>query len=415
MKILVVCQYYHPEPFRVSKFCSLLQSQGHEVTVLTGMPNYPEGRFYSDYGYFGPMQEKGPDGIKVLRVPLIPRGNGGKIPLVLNYLSFAFCASFRSLFLLPRQFDMVFVYQLSPVTMALPGILFAKLKRIPLVLYSLDIWPDSIAATGVKLPAILQRMIDNLSSYIYRQPSRLLVSSQGFIARMVEMGVFPNRLHYWPQSTDEIFSETEMNNADSIREKIPTGFVIMFAGNIGVAQGFGTILDTAEKLRDLSDLHWVVLGDGRMRNWVETEVQARGLHNNFHLLGRYPAKEMPAWYSMADSLLVSLKKDPVFSLTLPAKVQSYLASGRPILAAMDGEGAKVVLEANAGYSCSSDDPDGLAAIVRKMLALPKAEREQMGKNGAEYASQYFNQYKLMQELDMIISSVVREESSNKGE
>lgn len=411
MKILVVCQYFHPEPFRVSDFCSLLQSQGHEVTVLTGMPNYPERRFYKGYGFFGPMQETGPAGVKVLRVPLIPRGNGGKVSLALNYLSFAFCAAIRSLFLLHRQFDMVFVYQLSPVTMALPGILFAKIKRIPLVLYSLDIWPDSVAATGVKLPTVLHRMIANLSSYIYRQPSRLLVSSQGFIARMVEMGVSPNRLHYWPQSTDGTLAGTDVNLTDSIRDKIPAGFVIMFAGNIGAAQGFGTILDAAEKLRDLADLHWVVLGDGRMRSWVETEVRTRELQKNFHLLGRYPAKEMPAWYSLADALLVSLKKDPVFALTLPAKVQSYLAAGRPILAAMDGEGAKVVLEANAGFACDGDDPDGLAAIVRKMVALSKAEREQLGNNGALYAANHFDQNQLMQELESILSSAVREEKS----
>lgn len=405
MKILVVCQYFYPEPFRVSELCSTLQSQGHEITVLTGMPNYPEGRFYKGYGLFGPMKETIKDGINVIRVPVVPRGPGGKIQLALNYLSFMITASIRCLFLLPRKYDIVFVYQLSPITMAFPAIFLAKLKGIPMVLYSLDIWPDSVAATGIRLPALVLSILEKMSRFIYLQAARLLVSSQGFVKRLVEMGIPQKKLHYWPQSTDTFFSKTISSPDNSIREKIPSGFVVMFAGNIGAAQGFPTIIAAADKLRDIPDLHWVVLGDGRMRSWVETEVHARGLQHSIHLMGRYPAEEMPCWFSLADTLLVTLKKDPVFELTLPAKVQSYMACGRPILAAMDGEGATVMNQANAGFTCQSDDPDALAAIVRKMYFLPKQERELMGENGAAYAAKHFNRDKLMQELDSILNEL----------
>ena len=406
MKILVVCQYFYPEPFRVSELCSNLQSRGHEITILTGMPNYPEGRYYTGYGLFGPMKETYKDGINVIRVPVVPRGSGGKIQLALNYLSFMITASIRSLFLFPRKFDIAFVYQLSPITMAFPAIFLAKLKGIPMVLYSLDIWPDSVEATGIRLPALALRILEKMSRFIYLQAARLLVSSQGFVERLVEMGVPQKKLHYWPQSTETFFSQTISRPDDSLRDKIPSGFVVMFAGNIGAAQGFPTIIDAADKLRDLPDLHWVVLGDGRMRSWVETEVQTRRLHRSIHLMGRYPAEEMPCWFSLADALLVTLKKDPVFALTLPAKVQSYMACGRPILAAMDGEGAAVVQQAKAGLVCQSDDSDALAVIVRKMYDLPKVERELMGANGAVYAAAHFNRDKLIQELEHILLDAI---------
>lgn len=405
MRILVVCQYFAPEPFRVSTLCESLQAKGHEVTVLTGIPNYPEGRLYPGYGLTGPWHETNQSGTEIFRVPLLLRGNGGKIPLALNYASFAFNASVRSLFLLHQPFDIVLVYQLSPITMALPGILLAKVKRIPLVLYSLDLWPDSVAATGVRLPAFLQRCLTTLSKFIYRQPSRLLVSSRGFMTRMAELGVALEKLQYWPQAAEGYAAELDESRLQAIRDRIPSGFVVMFAGNIGAAQGFPTLLTAAEMLRDVPALHWVILGDGRMRQWVENEVRARELAHCVHLLGRHPGTEMPLWYSLADSMLVSLKKDPAFAATLPAKVQSYMACGRPILAAMDGEGANLVREANAGLSCPSDDPAGLAGIVRQMMALPKPEREQLGKNGTIYVERHFNKDQLMQELDSILSSL----------
>lgn len=411
MKILVVCQYFAPEPFRVSTLCESMQALGHEVRVLTGMPNYPEGRLYPGYGLTGPWHETNQSGTEIFRVPLVPRGNGGKVSLALNYATFAFNASVRSLFFLHQPFDLVFVYQLSPITMAVPAILIAKLKRIPLVLYSLDLWPDSVSATGVRLPSFLQRCLTIFSRFIYRQPSRLLVSSRGFMTRMAELGVANEKLQYWPQAAEGYAAEQDESRLQAIRDQMPFGFVVMFAGNIGVAQGFPTLLAAAEMLRDVQKLHWVILGDGRMRQWVENEVRARELAHCVHLLGRHPGVEMPFWYSLADSMLVSLKKDPVFAATLPAKVQSYMACGRPILAAMDGEGANVVREADAGFSCASDDPAGLAGIVRQMMALPKPEREQLGKNGAIYAAKQFNQDKLRRELDMVLSGLVQKENS----
>lgn len=411
MRILVVCQYFAPEPFRVSALCESLQALGHEVTVLTGMPNYPEGKLYQGYGLTGPWHELGRTGIEIFRAPLVPRGKGGKASLALNYISFALSASLRSLFLLRRPFDLIFVYQLSPITMALPAILLSKLKRIPLVLYSLDLWPDTVAATGVHLPLPMNRLLVRVCSHIYNQPQRLLVSSRGFICRMLALGVSTERLYYWPQSIRSEIPTVTNDKIYSIRDKIPSGFILMFTGNIGASQGFPTILAAAEKLKVLKDLHWVILGEGRLRTWVEDQVRVRGLHNNFHLLGRYPSQDMPFWYNMADALLVSLKKDPAFSLTLPAKVQSYLAAGKPIVAAMDGEGARVVQEAQAGLVCGSDDPDGLAAIITKMMALPNRELAQFGINGMEYVHNHFNQDQLMKEMDEILTTLVNSKTT----
>lgn len=402
MNILVVCQYFWPEPFRVLDVCLGLQEKGHKVTVLTGVPNYPEGRFYKGYGIFHPLTEMH-QGIKIVRIPLIPRMDGKGLQLALNYLSFAINSMLMAPFLCKGHFDMVFTYQLSPVTMALPSILIKKLKKAALVHYVLDLWPESLAAAGGHGEGMAFKLVCKLVSYIYSKSDLILASSKGFIPKMIERGADPECVKYWPQWAEKVYSEGLEQLGDYPLEDLNC-FKIVFAGNIGEAQSFGTLLDAAELIKEegREDIHWNILGDGRLKRWVEEEIEKRNLQDVFHLLGRRPIEEMPYYYRRADALLVSLKENELFSLTLPAKVQSYLASGKPIIAAMNGEGARVVAEAGAGLTCRAEDPKALAGLIIEMSRLSLDERKELGRKGKEYFDLNYSRDVLLERLDSYI-------------
>lgn len=406
MKILCVCQYFWPESFRVTDVCLGLKELGHEVTVLTGIPNYPEGKFYRGYGLFHNKEEDF-QGIRVIRSWLIPRMQGKGWQLGLNYLSFAVSSRIKAHLLRPADFDLIFVYQLSPVTMAAPALVLKKKTGVPVLLYLLDLWPESVkAASSLKLAPVL-KWLDKISSSIYKSCDRILVTSRGFINRLTERGIEGSRLFYWPQWAEDLYQIVELEEEAEERRQIPSGFVVMFAGNIGAAQGFEMIVEAAERLKQYRDIHWIILGDGRMKPWVESEVEARGLKHCFHLLGRHPVEKMPRYFALADALLVSLMKDPMLTLTLPAKVQSYMACGKPILAAVDGEGASVVKEAQAGLTCSSDDPDGLSRIVLQLYKMDSEKRKEMGLRGKEYFELHFKRDELLKELEANMFEVIR--------
>ena len=398
MHILVVTQYFWPEISRLNDICTGFKEKGHQVTVLTGIPNYPEGHFFSGYGFFGPRKEDY-RGIKVIRAPLVPRFKGTRLQLALNYLSFAIFASCLAPFRCREKYDLIFVYQLSPVTMALPAVVLKKLKKLPLILYILDLWPESLSAVGaVKSPLIL-RWVTGFVRFIYRHCDEILVSSRGFIERVKAMGVRDAIIRYWPQWAEELYQVVEVKEESPESKEMPRGFRVMFAGNVGAAQGFVTIIEAAEKLKNYPNIHWVILGNGRMKQWVEEQIKQRGLGNTVHLLGRRPVEQMPRYFALADVMLVTLKKEPLFSLTLPAKIQSYLACGRPIIAAVDGEGACVVKEAAAGFSCPADDADSLSGLILQMCHLTEGERLTMGRNGRAYFEAHFKREKLLKELD----------------
>lgn len=406
MNILIVTQLFWPENFRINDLAVGLKEKGHNVTVLTGIPNYPEGRFYPGYGLFKKMRQDY-HGVKVIRVPLLSRGKSKSLRLALNYLSFVFFACLLAPFLCRGKFNLIFVNQLSPVTVGLPAIVMKKLKRIPILFWVLDPWPESLSATGaIKSPLILG-MVSNLVRFIYRQCDRILVSSQGFITRIERMGGKPEQICYFPNWAEEIY-QTTSKDGDSINLKeVPSGFRVMFAGNIAVAQDFPTILSAAEKLKNYPDIHWLIVGDGRMFDWVKKKVEERGLTSNFHLLGRYPLEAMPHFFALADVMLVTLKRDPIFALTVPGKLQSYLYSGRPVIAALDGEGGRLVAEAKVGLVCPAEDPVALANAVLTMYQTPQTEREKMGTNGKIYCDKNFNRTLLLDRLEEWMQKVKR--------
>ncbi len=368
------------------------------MTVLTGLPNYPTGRFFDGYSVRGPYREQY-EGVEVIRCFLFPRGGGGGIRLALNFLSFALSATIRGLWTCRQHYDVIFVHEPSPLTVALPAIALSMLTRAPLMLWVLDLWPESVSATqAVKSPLVLG-LIERMVRFIYRHCDRILVQSSAFIPHVEQQGGRSERIHYFPSWAETIYEldTEECHLPDGIR--FPQGFCVLFAGNIGAAQDFGTILGAAEKLKERNDIHWVVVGDGRMSAWVRQEIGRRGLSTTVHLLGRYPLETMPGFFASADALLVTLRSEPIFALTIPGKVQSYLASGRPIVAALDGEGARIIRESGAGVVCPAERPDALADAVLKRAELEQGGLESMGRLGAEYYRMHFERGMLFDRLD----------------
>lgn len=408
MNVLIVTQYFWPENFRINDLAQGLVKIGHRVAVLTGKPNYPSGRFFDGYSFWGRSREMFAE-IEVIRVPLVARGDGGTARLLLNFLSFAFFASIFGPLWCRGSFDVVFVYEPSPVTVGLPGLVMKAVKKAPLMFWVQDLWPESLSATGSVKSKWVLNLVAFLVSFIYRGCDRVLVQSRAFVDRVRTLGADPKGILYYPNSAEELYRPVSRGTVPGSRA-LPQGFRVMFAGNIGAAQSFETVLSAAERLRDYREIHWIILGDGRQFSWLQDEVAKRGLSCCVHLLGRYPVEAMPAWFSQADLLLVTLKKDPIFALTIPSKVQSYMACGRPILAALEGEGARIVEEARAGMAVPAEDPSALAGAVLKMSLMSSSERETMGENGRRYFLQEFDRDTLLNRLDSWITELVGETS-----
>jgi glycosyltransferase involved in cell wall biosynthesis len=398
MHILIVTQYFWPEEFRINDLALGLKERGHRVTVLTGKPNYPGGRFFDGYGFFGRARED-LHGIEVLRVPLVARGNGGAFRLALNYCSFALTASALGPLRCRERYDAMLVFEPSPITVGLPARALRATTGVPVLFWVQDLWPESLAATGaVRAPWALE-LADRLTRFVYRGCDRILVQSRAFVEPIARMDVERSRIVYFPNSAEALYRPCELPEDAYERSAMPAGFRILFAGNIGAAQDFATIIAAAELLKAQTHIRWCILGDGRLAPWVRDEIAKRRLESCVHLLGRHPVESMPRWFAAADALLVTLKRDPIFALTIPSKLQSYLACARPIVAALEGEGARVVTEAGAGYTAAPENAQALADAVRSIAALAPAERERMGQSGRRYFERHFERSRLLDQLE----------------
>lgn len=400
MRILVVSQYFWPENFRINDLTRELVQRGHSVTVLTGIPNYPVGRVFETYrenpkafGHYG--------GAAVLRVPMLARGQGA-VRLFLNYLSFVvggcLCGPWR---LRGQQADVVFVFGLSPVTLALPAIFLGRVKRAPVVMLVLDLWPETLAAIGVVRSPRVLGWVGHMVKFIYERCTLVLGQSRGFLRSIAKYCSDTRKIRYFPSWAEEVFSQVDLVPAPEVPVR-KGAFNILFAGNIGDAQDLPAVLDAAESLKHNPAVRWLIVGDGRKSDWLREEVERRGLQDSVLLLGRFPVERMPSFYAHADALLVSLKKDPAFSMTIPGKVQSYLMAGVPLVGMLDGEGAKVISEANAGLVCAAGDADGLVTAVLEMAAMRADQRHQLGVNGRSFAQKEFGRSLLMDRLEALL-------------
>ncbi len=399
MRVLIVSQYFWPENFRVNDLTEELSLRGHEVTVLTGQPNYPEGDIFPAYRA-NPAAFERFGTVPVVRVPVIMRRQSS-IWLMLNYLSFAISASVLGVWKLRgRPFDAIFVFQTSPITAALPAIVLRRLKRAPMLMWVLDLWPDTLAAIGVVKSPRLLALVGQLVRFVYARCDRILVQSQAFTDKVAALAGGVNRICYFPGWAEAIFDGGGAGGVPAPElSPYADDFKVLFAGNIGEAQDFPAIIDAADGLRDTPGLRWIVIGDGRAAPQVREEIARRGLQDKIVLLGRFPLERMPSFFAGADALLVTLRKEPIWSMTIPGKVQSYLASGKPLLAMLDGEGGRVVEEAGAGVIGAAGDAGMLAANVARMMNMTPVQRAAMGQNGRNYCSREFDRLTLVGRLE----------------
>ncbi|MEK8049875.1 glycosyltransferase family 4 protein [Ideonella sp. DXS22W] len=398
MRLLVVSQYFWPESFRVNELVAQLVARGHTVTVLTGRPNYPSGDILAEYRE-DPRRFARFEGASVLRVPLRPRGKGS-LRLVLNYWSFVFWGCLLGPWLTRGQrYDAIFCFETSPITSALPALLLRRIKHAPLALWVLDLWPDTLSAVGVVRSERGLAMVGALVSFIYRRCDLILAQSRAFFEPIQRWSGAPDKTRYFPQWAEGVFGEAVAAPPAPELAAHAHAFRLMFAGNLGDAQDFPSILAAAAQLRHRTDIHWLIVGDGRALDQIRSDIDRLQLHDTVFLLGRYPLERMPAFFAGADALLVSLKKEPIFAMTVPGKVQSYLAAGRPIVAMLDGEGAHVVAESGAGLTCPAGDSIALSRCVENMAGLPADERARMSAAGIAYAKRVFDRDQLLDTLE----------------
>ncbi|EKF59387.1 group 1 glycosyl transferase [Agrobacterium albertimagni AOL15] len=399
MRILVVSQYFWPENFRINDLVAELVRRGHSITVLTGQPNYPGGSVFSDFKE-QPEAFSTYEGASVVRVAMLPRGTGG-LRLMLNYVSFALSASiFGSWMLRGQDFDAIFVFEPSPVTVGLPAIVLKKLKRAPIAFWVLDLWPQSLEAVGVVRSKIILSIVDRLVRFIYRRCDAVLAQSRSFIRAISQQIDDPARIVYFPSWAEPATSLETVEFAPEV-ERREDLFNVVFTGNVGEAQDFGAVLVAADAMRH-DPVRWIIVGDGRKSNWLAEEINRRGLEERFILVGRFGLERMPSFFRHADALLVSLRDEPIFAMTIPGKVQSYLMAGRPILAMLNGEGARVVNESGAGFAVNAGDPASLVNATRAMLSLDRSQLDQMRQSGRQYAEANFNRDVLISQLEDIL-------------
>lgn len=398
MRVLIVTQYFWPENFRINDLALGLQERGHRVEVLTGLPNYPTGSLFEGYRAFNRLTEDF-QGVRVHRVPLIPRGGGGGARLALNYLSFAGAGALLAPWRVRGRFDVILVFEPSPITVGIPALVLRRTLRAPVLFWVQDLWPESLSATGAVRSRPVLGAVERMVRAIYRGCDRILVQSEAFVAPVRRLAGEGARIQYFPNSAEAFYRPVEPGEGDAAVPPLPEGFRVMLAGNLGAAQDLPTVLDAAERMRGRTDVHWLLVGDGRMRPWVEEQVRERGLGGTVHLLGSHPPEAMPHFFARADVLLATLRRDPIFASTIPSKVQSYMACARPILAALDGEGARVVTEAGAGVAVPAEDPAALADAVARLADLPAAERAGMGARGRRYFLEHFEREMLLDRLE----------------
>ena len=368
MRCLLLTSHFYPESFRCNDIAFELVRRGYQVTVLTAIPDYPQGKYYEGYSLFKKRYE-----------------NTSGTFFQLLY------AFYHALF---RKYDCIFVHQISPAFVALPGVLIKKMQRIPMDLWILDMWPQSLIAGGIR-NGIVYKWIDRMMDFIYRNSAVIHISSLGFRQLLRRRNVPDEKIEYLPNWSDDSIVHTRQVDIPAL----PDGFIIMFAGNLGEAQNLENVLEAARLLKDEKDVHWVFLGDGRKKAWMEQYVAEHQMESTVHLLGRFPIESMPSFFEKADVMLVALADELVFNLTLPAKVQAYMSCSKPILAMLNGEGQEIVGRAGCGWCVDATDVDGLADKVREIIGLPQEKLTEIGQNGHQYYMQHFQKKICMDIID----------------
>lgn len=402
--LLVISQYFYPEEFRINDLCKEWIKQGYEVTVVTGIPNYPTGRFFKGYSWFKRRREEY-EGIHIVRLPLIPRGHSS-LMLAANYVSFVISGWFWSYFTKLKA-DKVFIFEVSPMTQALLGVWYKKRKKVPCFIYVQDLWPENVEiVTGLHNKRMLHA-IDRMVDYIYRNCELILATSPSFVKRIEEresawrknrsknQSKNQSKVKYWPQYAEEFYRPVPRKPLPDMPED-DGAFKIAFTGNIGYAQGLDILPKTAAILKQRGvHCRFIIIGDGRYKEALEKEIRSLGVQDMFWMLGRKRPEEVPDYLAWCDAAFISFADNPLFEMTIPAKLQSYMACGMPILASASGETERIIREAGCGVVCRIGDAKVLAEGILELREMEKGKLEEMGSRAFRYYQKEFNREKLL--------------------
>lgn len=393
--ILVVSQYFYPEQFRINDMCKEWVKRGYKVTVLTGIPNYPQGKFYKGYGWRKKRREIW-NGIEIIRIPLIARGHNA-VGLIMNYLSFPISGYIWKIFTKIKA-DYVFNFETSPMTQSLIAVWYAKKRKIPCYIYVQDLWPENVEiVTGIHHPIVI-KPIEKMVDYLYKNFDEIFGTSPSFVKSICDRGVPEKKVHYWPQYAEEFYKVVEKKEIPEIPSD--DTFKIAFTGNIGYAQGLGMLPAVAEKLkRENCKVAFYIIGDGRYKEEFKKEIKKKNVEDTIHLLGRHPAERIPEMLAVCDAAYISFMADPLFEKTIPAKLQSYMACGMPIIAAARGETQRIIEEAECGVCSPIDDIGAMVENIKLMMNMEKNEFKKRNCNSKEYCNQFFSKKMLMNEID----------------
>jgi len=407
-KICFFSTYFYPEDFKGNDIAFELSKRGYAVTVITAIPNYPYGRFYKGYSLFKRRREI-INNVNVIRLPVIPRGNGSGFWLAMNYFSFLLTSVFFTFFFsFRKQFDVVFVQQLSPFFVAIPAVIMARRQKLPLYLWVLDLWPESVQSAAGFSNKLVLNMLNKMVISVYRKCTNILIGSEGYKKSISQKGDFHEKIIYFPNWAEDVSKKTSNVNLS----RIPPfsnfkndDFILLFAGNIGEAQNIESLIEAAKLTQNDFGIKWVFLGDGRCRSNLEKIVVEYGLQNTVFFPGRFPLDAMPVFMERADILLVSLKDELIFNLTVPSKVQFYMAQGKPILAMLNGDGADLIKNAQCGYCVPAGDYKECSEIIKK-IRKNKKELKILGQDGRKYYKKHFQKSDRMDQLESIIKKIV---------
>lgn len=399
--ILIVSQYFWPENFKINDLAVALKTRGYEVVILTGKPNYPQGKFFKGYGFFSPHKESY-KGIDVYRVPIFPRGNGSGIMLLLNYLSFVFFGSFFILFH-RKKYDLSITYAISPITQVFPALVHKLFFHSKVYIWLQDLWPESVVAAGKFNSGLAMNLLNKMVWFIYKNCDKVLVQSEAFTESIINKGMKESNIHYIPNWAEDVFTSSVVA-AEPAKFNLPEGFKIVFAGNIGEAQDFESLIKAASLTKEFPDIKWVFVGDGRKKQWVQEQIKLQGLERTVILPGLFPLEDMPSLYAQADILLISLKDKNIFSLTIPVKLQPYMASGKPIAGMLNGVGAELISKANCGFVCPAGDYVSLSRLVIMAYKMNQETLYELGQNGKNYHDKTFQKEAILDNLTSIIDA-----------
>jgi colanic acid biosynthesis glycosyl transferase WcaI len=396
-KILIVCQHFWPETFRINDISEFLVNEKNcEVEVLCGIPNYPKGTFYDGYSYTKNRKQIH-NGVHIRRTFEIPRGNNTNVKIFLNYVSFPIASLFHIPRLLFGKYDKILIYQLSPVMMSIAGIIVGKLKRIETTMYVLDLWPENLFSVIPIKNRVLKRLLTNISHWHYKRVDKVVALSKKMKKRLQEITGRDN-VTILPQACEKIYEE--IMHDTRLRIKYKHGFNVLFTGNISPAQSFETMLDAAQKLRSEGlAINWIIVGDGMSRKWLEGEVKNRKLSDTFFFEGQHPIESIPKYTDIADVLVGCLVKSELLEATIPAKVLSYIAAGKPIVLAMDGEAQTLINNTiKCGYAGPAGDEDALYKNMKNLYDTSEIERKEMGERARRYHFKHFERNIVLNKL-----------------